>query len=111
MKRFERISADEFESYLPILERFFTAASIKLARLVLVDGKNNADAARIVGTSRQNVGKTVARVMARVSGYPGNWVRVDNVWAPPDVAAAFKAEVRAALERVSQEAVDNGEAR
>ena len=99
MSKFERISAAVFEAHRAELEKHFTPNTISLARLVLVEGKSNAEAATATGTSRQNVSKAVERVCARMRGHPSNWVRIDNLWAPPDLAAEFRERVQAAKEK------------
>lgn len=98
MTKAELISKEVFESHRLELEKHYTANTLRLAELVLVDGRSNAEAASITGTTRQNVSKTVDRVRARISGHPSSWVRVDGIWAPPDLAAEFKEKVRRAKE-------------
>lgn len=99
MSKFKRISEEEFEVHRAELEKHFTSNTISLAKLILVEGKSNTAAAAATGTSRQNVSKAVERVCARMSGHPSNWVRVDKLWAPPDLAADFRARVQAAKEK------------
>lgn len=99
MSKFKRVSEEVFEAHRAELEKHFTANTITLAKLVLVEGKSNTFAAAATGTSRQNVSQAVERVCARMEGHPSNWVRIDNLWAPPDLAAEFRARIQAATEK------------
>lgn len=99
MSKFKRVSEEDFEAHRAELEKHFTPNTISLAKLVLVDGKSNTAAAEATGTSRQNVSKAVERVCARMDGHPSNWVRIDNLWAPPDLAAEFRERIQAAREK------------
>ncbi|HGA2320934.1 TPA: TrfB-related DNA-binding protein [Pseudomonas putida] len=99
MSKFKRVSEEDFEAHRAELEKHFTSNTISLAKLVLVEGKSNTAAAEATGTSRQNVSKAVERVCARMDGHPSNWVRIDNLWAPPDLAAEFRERIQAAKEK------------
>lgn len=60
-------------------------ATIDLARLVLVDGRSAKDAGEAVGVSRQNVHKTVQRVLAAFNDIPSGYVEF-KAWMPKAMA-------------------------
>lgn len=97
MGKFKQMSAEEFDSQVPRLAEDFTSKTIKLARLVLVDGLNQKQAAEQVGMSRQNVAKTIERVLARFNQYPANWVLLKPTWMPPELAVEVRARIDEAL--------------
>lgn len=99
MSKFTRMSAEEFESNLPKLAGDFTVNTINLARLVLVEGQTHTEAAKAANVSRQNVGKTVERVMARFNEFPSDWVLLKEVWAPPDLAKEFRDKINEVLNK------------
>lgn len=92
MSKFERMSAQDFESQSSRLAEEFSGKTLALARMILVDGVSKTDAAEKVGMSRQNVAKTVERVLARFNKYPRNWVYVKQ-WMPPEIAEEVKKKI------------------
>jgi predicted DNA-binding protein (UPF0251 family) len=69
-------------------------ATIELARLVLVDGHSAKNAAEAVGVSRQNVHKTVQRVVAAFNDIPSGYVEL-RAWMPKSMAIEINARLKA----------------
>jgi len=96
----QRMTAQEFDEQKHKL-RTLSVQTNELARLVLVEGMNNTQAANAVGMSRQNVNGAMNRVRALLGDMPADYVYVQE-WMP----AAMAAEIRAKLKGMkSQKAV------
>lgn len=84
------LSPEEFESLMEKLDatnsrRGFSEKSIEAARLILVMGAVNAEAAAETGLSRQAVNQLMGRIRRRMNSVPAGWVKVDQ-WLPVEVA-------------------------
>lgn len=88
MNKRARMSAEEFDSQLHKLNKI-TPQTTSLARLVLVDGLNHAQAANIAGGSRQNVAKAVDRVLAIFKDLPPDYVPF-NEMVPQSMATEMR---------------------
>lgn len=97
MAKYPQMSAEEFEAKQDRLTKMSVQTN-QLARLILVDGLNNAEAARTVRMSRQNVSKHMARVIARLNDMPADYEHLD-LWVP----AALAKETRAKLRSIEEE--------
>lgn len=75
--------------------RTLSAQTNELAQLILVDGLNKTDAAKAVGMSRQNVNKTMNRVMALLRDLPSDYVYLQE-WMPESLAIETRAKIKAA---------------
>jgi DNA-directed RNA polymerase specialized sigma24 family protein len=91
------MTPEDFEGHKDKLKRL-SSQTIDLARMILVDGIPNAEAARQTGMARQNVKRQMNRVMARLAGYPEGWVRFDG-WMPADFVAKIKEAEKAMVDR------------
>ena len=90
------MSAEEFDSQLFKLGKL-ASNTVTLARLILVEGKTNAEAARLSKITPQNVSKKMQRVNALLSGYPADWVPF-SAMVPESMAVEFRARVKQALD-------------
>ncbi len=80
----ERLTAAEFEALRPHLGRL-TMDSVKIARMVLVDGVKQSEVATQYGMSRQRIHGIMVRFAAASQAVPTGWRRVE-VWLPPELA-------------------------
>lgn len=96
MEKQRRMTADEFEENKHKL-RSLSAKTNDLARLILVDGLNNTDAAAEVGMSRQNVSKTMTRVNSLLNGMPADFVFFEG-WVPGELAIEMRRRTKEALD-------------
>lgn len=87
-----RMTAEEFDEQKHKL-RSLAASTIDLARLILVEGKTNSDAAKVVGVSRQNVGKAMDRVIALLSDLPSDYVWFEGFMSP-ERASSLREEIQ-----------------
>ncbi|MDZ5605305.1 TrfB-related DNA-binding protein [Pseudomonas sp. RP23018S] len=85
------MTRDEFESEKHKLIRL-SMGTIRLAELILVDGKTPSAAAKEVGSSRQNVSKAMQRVYAALEDVPTGWVHFEG-WMPEKVSIKLKIEI------------------
>lgn len=93
-----KMTAEEFDRHLPKLENGRLASNtVTLARLILVEGKTNAEAARLTKITPQNVSKKMQRVEALLSGYPADWVPFQEMM-PESMAVEIRARLKAALD-------------
>lgn len=91
------MTAEEFEALRPRFARF-ASESVEYARLVLVDGQDQSEVARLHGVQRQIVNRPVTKIRALAADAPKGWQRVEQYF-PPAVATALNAyavELRAA---------------
>jgi hypothetical protein len=86
------MSPEEFESQVHKLGDL-KANTVELARLILVDGKTKAEAARITKITPQNVSKKMQRVQAVLSGFPPDWVLVKEMM-PESMATEIRAKLK-----------------
>ena len=94
----ERLTAAEFEALRPHLGRL-TMDTVEIARLVLVDGMKQAEAAARFGMSRQRIHGIIVRFAAASQAVPTSWRRVE-VWLPPELADQVEAMAeKARMER------------
>ncbi len=91
----DRLTLDEFEAMRPLLGRMSTA-TIEVARVVIVDGMTQAEAAIHYGMTRQRVYGIMQRFRAMKGGLPTRWRKIE-VWLPPELAAQVEAMSEAAL--------------
>ncbi|MDF4211158.1 TrfB-related DNA-binding protein [Pseudomonas protegens] len=92
MAKLLRLTAEEFDEQKHKL-RTLAASTTDLARLILVDGMTNTDAARAAKVSRQNVKKAMDRVMALLSDLPSDYVWFEGFMSPQR-ALSLKEEIR-----------------
>lgn len=95
-----RMTAEEFDSQIDKLADL-RGNTIELARLILVDGKTPAEAARLVGTQKQNVSKKMQRVRALLTGYPADWVQFQGMM-PESMAVEVRARIKALLSQATK---------
>jgi hypothetical protein len=86
------MTAQEFDNQKHKL-RTLSVQTNDLARLVLVEGLNNTQAAAAVGMSRQNVNGAMNRVRALLSDMPADWVYFQE-WMPAAMAAEIRAKIK-----------------
>lgn len=86
------MTAEDFDAQKHKL-RTLAASTTDLARLILVEGMSNIDAAKAVGVSRQNVKKTMDRAMALLSDVPSDYVWFEGFMSP-DRAVSLREEIQ-----------------
>lgn len=86
---------EDFDALRPSLGRM-AVATVDVARLVLVEGATQADAAARSGMSRQRVYGIMKRFEAARQTLPTDWKKVE-VWLPPKLAAEVEAMAEAAI--------------
>lgn len=96
MDKSARMTPEEFDRQLHKLGEL-QGNTIELARLILVEGKTNAEAARLTDNHRQNVSKKMQRVKALLSGYPASWVPFQGMM-PESMAVEIRARIKQLLE-------------
>ncbi|NPD70356.1 helix-turn-helix domain-containing protein (plasmid) [Lichenicola cladoniae] len=89
------MTQDDFDALRPSLGRM-TVDTMDVARLVLVAGVSQADAAGRYGMSRQRVYGIMKRFEAASQGWPTDWRKVE-VWLPPKLAAEVEGMAEAAI--------------
>lgn len=87
-----RMTPAEFEQEKEKLQSL-SVKTVEVARLVFVEGMTNTAAAQQVGMSRQNVHQALRRVKAKLSGYPSDWVKLENTWMPESMAAEIRKRI------------------
>jgi hypothetical protein len=90
------MTAEEFETQKPKL-RTLSANTNELARLILVDGMSNGEAAKAVNMSPQNVSKAMRRVKALLNDLPSDYVWFEG-FMPEDIAVATRKAIKERLE-------------
>jgi len=84
------MSAEEFERVMDVLvaqsnRRPYSDKSIAAARLVMVMGASDVEAAAETGLSRQVVNRLMLRIRSRMEALPQGWVKVSE-WFPAEMA-------------------------
>ncbi|MFY2610554.1 TrfB-related DNA-binding protein [Achromobacter ruhlandii] len=79
-----QLAPEEFGTAAAAIPRI-QAASLEIAKRVLVDGIPQAEAAREAGLSKQRVSRIVNDVLAVANSVPRGWELV-QVWLPSEVA-------------------------
>lgn len=77
----KKLSAHEFDEAAKRLGRL-SADTLKIARLVLVEGLTQTDVATQHEMSRQRVHNMVSRVLTALEDAPQGWVKFES-WVPP----------------------------
>lgn len=101
MTKVQRLTAKEFEEQKYKLRRL-AASTIELARLILVEQVPNAEAAKRVNVSRQNVQKAMARVIALLSDLPPDYIWFEGFMSR-ERAKRLKEEIQEDLEAYARD--------
>lgn len=94
------LSEQEFESLVPQLMDKFTAKSLKVAKLIWVDGLTAYEAGKALGMSRQSASALGIRLERARASAPEGWVLI-NLYAPPELAKDVKTRVQALRDELS----------
>jgi molybdopterin-guanine dinucleotide biosynthesis protein len=92
MTKRKRMTAEEFDDQKHKL-RTLAASTTDLARLIIVEGMSNVEAAKAVGVSRQNVKKTMDRALALLADLPSDYVWFEG-YMSTDRATRLKDEIQ-----------------
>ncbi len=89
------MSADEFEQLMDRLDalstrRGYSEKSRAAARLVMVSGASESEAAALTELSNQSVNQLMKRIRRRMEILPAGWVQVKG-WFPANVAKQLEA--------------------
>lgn len=88
------LSEEEFDRLVPNIMDNFAGKSLKVAKLMWVDGLTAIEAGKLHGLSKQNAHALGVRLERARVGAPEGWVPI-NLYAPPALAKEVKARVKA----------------